>query len=214
MTMDEAIAWIQRQLGFRRALASEIQTSLQQAIIRIELDATLSRPRFLVQEYSDAAFVTTAGTRTVAIPTGFLQEAELDGGLYIYDSTADDPYIELTKAEPAYVRGAFTESEQPTHYGIQGANLIFGGIPDAAYDLRWFAYFKDNAAITGSETNLWLTHRPFLIIGEAGVHIASAARSPSLDYFSQLLTAERKALEATVVVDEEADSSSSMGGDD
>ena len=214
MTMDEAIAWIQRQLGFRRALASEIQISLQQAIVRIELDATLVRPRFLLQEYSDVGFVTVADTREVAIPTGYLQEAELSGGLYIYDSTEDDPYIELTKAEPAYVRGAFTETEQPTHYAIQGSNLIFGGIPDDAYELRWFAYFKDNSAITGGETNLWLTHRPFLIIGEAGVHIASASRSPSLDYFSQLLKAERQALEATVVVDEEADSSASMGGDD
>lgn len=214
MTVDEAIAWIQRQLGFRRALASEIQTAIQNAIVRIELDATLVRPRFLLQEYSDVAFVTTAGTRTVAIPTGFLQDAELDGGLYIYDSTLDDPYVELTKAEPAYVRGAFVESEQPTHYGIQGTNLVFGGVPDAAYDLRWFAYFKDNAAISGGDTNLWLTHRPFLIIAEAGVHIASATRSPSLDYFSQLLKAERQALEATVVVDQEADSSASMGGDD
>lgn len=214
MTMDEAVAWIQRQLGFRRALASDILTSLQQAIVRIELDATLVRPRFLLREYSDVAFVTTVDVREVAIPTGFLQEAELSGGLYIYDTDEDDPYIELTKAEPAYVRGAFTETEQPTHYAIQGTNIIFGGIPDDAYDLRWFAYFKDNSQISGEDTNLWLTHRPFLIIGEAGVHIASATRSPSLDYFSQLLKAERQALEATVVVDEEADSSASMGGDD
>lgn len=214
MTVNEAIAYIQRQLGYRTGQAAHIQTAIQQALMRIQADGRLSMPSFLQQEYSDAGFVTTAGTRTVAIPSAFLKEDELNGGLYIYDASLDDPYVELVRANPGYIRSFYTEQGQPETYGFQGSSIIFGPIPDATYELHWFAYFKDTETVAGDATNLWLTHRPFLIIGEAGLTIATANQSPAADFFSNLLIAERAGLEAKVIANEEAASSESMGGDD
>lgn len=215
MTVDEAVAFIQQQMGFRTALTSQITTTIQRSIVRVEDDESIERADFLLQEHgTDGLFVTTVGSREVTIPDTFLGESESAGALYIYDSTLEDPYVELSKAEPWYVRGNYVDSEQPAWYGVQGNKLIFGGIPDAEYQLRWFAYFRDNANVSGGDTNLWLTRRPFLIIAEAGVHIASASRSPSVDYFSDLLKSEKRAHNTKMVAAQEDAAPGSRGGDD
>ena len=214
MTVNDAIAYIQRQLGYRTNQASQIQDAIQQAVIRLETDFRLATPAWLQQEYSSGSFVTSAGVRTVDIPSSFMKEDELNGGLYIYDASLDDPYVELVNMNPSYIRTQYTTQGQPEAYGVQGTKYIFGPIPDATYKLRLFAYFHDNATVTGTATNLWLTNRPFLVCGEAGLSIASANQSPAADFFSNLLIAERAALDAEVIVKEEANTSESMGGDD
>lgn len=218
MTPDDAVDFIQLQLGFRSGLNSEIITKLNDCMVMLEDDVRLERPGFLLQEYSNAAFKTTASTRTVAVPSGFLGESEADGGLYIYDAAEEDPYIELTKnSDGRDMRAYFVETGQPEVYKLRGRLQVeFFPMPDAEYVLRWFAYFRDSTPIVeGGATNLWLTHAPYLLISEAGLLIASATRSQgAVQFFSAMNTAERAKLIAKTIAEEEENEPSCMGGDD
>lgn len=176
MILSDAIGEIQRRIGWRSDLADRITTQLMEAQKRIERDPRILRPWWLVQEYSNAAFKTTASTRTVAVPANFLGEDEEAGDLYVYDVTdTEDPYHELTKDDAGHLRATQLGGGEPTHYALVGSNIELYPLPDAEYVLRWHAWFGDTVLTYAGDlanTNNWLTQSPFLLIGLAGETIA------------------------------------------
>ena len=213
MTPNEMRDLIRQQLGYRTDLNDKIFADANLVQDRLENDEELGNHWFLTQEYSDAGFVTAAATKTVAVPSTFLDEDEDHGGLYIYDSTATDPYIELKREDSGLFRRAFEgTSGQPTHYDLVGANIEFGPTPDAIYSLRWFARFRDADILEGSTANLWLTHAPLLIVAETGLMIAGSVHNDkAVGFFSDLAKSERRKL--TLKNFSRETEEASMGGD-
>lgn len=214
MTPNEFVTFIKEQLGFRSDQDGKIIRDANVVQRRLEDDESFGDIWFLTREYSDVGFVTTAGEKNVAIPTSYLSDAEEHGGLYIYDTSLEDPYVELTRDDSGLIRAAFAGSSgRPSHYDLVGSNLEFGPVPDAEYTLRWFAKFRDASIIAGGATNQWLTHAPYLLAGETGMIVASAVQNAAAIQFFTSLAATERARFTAKTIEREADAAE-MGGDD
>lgn len=173
MDRSAAVTRIQRELGFRTDLSTEIIAALQDA--QVELEEAVELPWFLKDEgLSD--MTTVADTQTVALPTGFIREFE-DDALHIYDSTADEDeqWTPLVKDTMEYLRANYPGSGTPVGYCLGVSSYFLFPIPDAIFNLRQVFYKKDTTLATDVE-NLWLEHAHDLMIGVAGQKIARALR--------------------------------------
>jgi len=169
MLRSTAIASIARRLGNRTNLDSAILTELQATQVTLEEDHAI-RPWFLLTEIASAT--TTASEERVQLPTDFIGEYEY-GTLYVYDSSAEDPWIELAKDDyddlVAYHKGA---TGQPQSYALTGNYFRLFPTPDAAYTLKMLYYKKDTTLDSDIE-NQWLKYAPELLISETGKRMAA-----------------------------------------
>lgn len=176
MTRDEAVAEVQRILGYRSDKVAEIQTLLlyQQQ----ELEQQPDLPWFLREE--TLTMTSTALNERMTTPPGFLKEWQ-DDGLYIQRVDTSSNLIvwdKLVKDTPSYLRTTLQQAGTP---GIPKAyNRDFNGYilfptPDAIYTFRQI-YYKADVILNGNITNKWLTYLPYLLIGRVGLRVAGATR--------------------------------------
>lgn len=167
MLRSEAVARIQRGLGFRTDQEQNIIDSLQEAQRDLEGGQTL--PWFLIQE--DAAFAVLASTSTYTFPTDFLRVVEDEGLHYTSD---DGEAIFLTKRtyEENVKFFADVDPGPPQGYTIRKGTIQIWPVPDIAYSLTW-SYYKRATLLSTDVTNAWLTEVPELLIGLAGLLIAA-----------------------------------------
>lgn len=182
MLKSEAIATIQRRLGYRGDQSAEITFELQQAQKRLEKGILLPNgrgtflPWFLVSEMSDA--VTVADEERVPVPSDFLGEFE-DSALYVYDGTAADGerWVELAKDAEDFLRAQRLPSGKPQAYSLSGAYFRLAPVPDDVYTLKIVYYAKgETISSTLDEEPVWLLEAADLIIGEAGQRMAIPLR--------------------------------------
>jgi len=165
MDRDEAVTEIQNTLGFRTDKAAEIVLALQRAQTKLEKGAVL--PWFLQTEV--ASETTTKDEERVAIPSDFLREWEDDPLWYFVAGTGgdDDTWTELAKEDLAFARDKYPGSGAPVVYVLDVSYFRIFPTPDAVYTLKMI-YYKTDTLLTTNVTNLWLTHLPYLMVGEAG----------------------------------------------
>ena len=186
MTRAEAIAQIQRGLGFTDERETEILEELVNQQWILESGQTL--PEWLRVEDT---LTIAADEGSVAIGSSFIrQEDMLDFALVSSASpTVASARTFLKKAksftdllrlgqegspedEPVTLTGI------PTAYFIRNKTLHVRPVPTAETYITgsWYAHDTSPADIAGDETNLWLTHVPILLVGRAGGKIAQDLR--------------------------------------
>ena len=184
MTRDEAIAFIQNKLGFRTGLSTTIQTDLVAAQTYLESGA-FNQAWFLVSPEITVDCV--AGQRSIALPSDFLVEYE-ESGLYYRPADGTDDQ-ELAKDDFDELRSIFTANATglPQAYSLDGLEFNLWPKPDAVYTFA-YRYCKRGDDLTTSPTNVWLTHAPMVLIGQAGLFTAQGLNNPgALGFFQSLM---------------------------
>ena len=173
MTRDEAVTEIQNTLGFRTDKSTEIVTALKNAQVKLEKGAVL--PWFLLTEV--ASEPTVNAEERVAIPSDFIREWEEDPLWFFVAGTGgdDDAWVELAKEDLAFLRDKYPGKGAPIAYALDALYYRIFPTPDAAYTLKHI-YYKNDTVLSSNVTNLWLTHFPHLMIGEAGRLFAPGLR--------------------------------------
>lgn len=182
MTRDEAVGFIQEQLGFRSDLATRIIANLKFAQQTLEKGPT--KPWFLVTE--DAYIRTISGDDRVPVPSDFLQETDQAVLHYIPDNVSvTDPEVDLKKDDYDTLRTNFkdtttgsTQTGPPKAYCLMGDYFRIFPTPDDDYLLRQIYYAPDTTLDSNIENN-WLKHFPLLLAGRAGLLFSTALRDSS-----------------------------------
>lgn len=195
MDRDTAVSRLQRRLGFRTDLEAAIIDELQQAQIEHEEEFLASPPWFLLEEISSAS--TVAGEERLPVPENFLQECE-QGTLWVYDSSEDDPWIELPKGFYENLKAYYTTQERPKRYSLVGPYFRLHPTPDKVYTIR-LLYYKRDATLTSNIENQWLKYAPGVLMYSAGIAIAAAMRHGSLPWFQDQYSRARAALHTTSI---------------
>lgn len=170
MTRDEAVGWVQFQLGSRSDLVTRTQSALIAAqeelerqdflpwFLRVELPVTLSEP-------NDAR---------ILLPENFIREWE-DSALYILKT--DGKLAELEKQPLDDLTGFYRNSAPgfPVAYALDNQYFRLFPTPDAQYNLRMFYYGHDDA-LTSNIENKWLRYAPWMLIANALLLMAPGLR--------------------------------------
>lgn len=222
MDRDTAVARIQDRLGFRTDLVATIQNALQDAQDELERGTSLPHWLW-AQDTVFTLTPTVPPTPDpieVALPAGFIRESmEQEGNLY-YQLTGSLSKIFIQKMdfreaeEYFYSRrlvwwdgtaitvqseGADPTPGAPKAYVLRQSTARFYPGPDKVYTLKW-TYYKHDSALNGANVgdgtvtpNGWLTNAPWLLIGEAGLLVATTIRDgDGVDVFSRILNGDER----------------------
>ena len=174
MTRSEAVARIQRLLGFRSDLDTAIVDALKDEQVKLEEAAFL--PWFLLVEV--ASISTTATEERVPVPSDFIRESE-QTALWYYDSSADEDarWNELKKADIDTLRNVYHDTTgAPQAYALDQKYFRIKPIPDDTYTLKLGSYFANATVLSSDVENVWLEHVPDLLLGKAGMKVATSIR--------------------------------------
>lgn len=189
MTRDEAVAYIQQGCSWRTNLNDAIANALKQA--QAELEKGTSLPLFLLEE--DDTLTLTSGTRSVAMPTGYLRPYEWQE-LYYTDSDGVVRYPVMRPLQYCLATYGSEGTGAPVVYARRKGTFEFFPTPNAAYVVTLSYYKADSTLDSGSSENLWMTNFPYLLCAKAGMTIARDTRdAEALGRFQELYTIwERK----------------------
>lgn len=172
MDRSAAVARIQRGLGFRSDLDTEIVSALQEAQRFLEIGRTL--PKFLLQE--DQTLTLTSGTNAVSLPTRFIREYVQEP--LRYEDTSVTPatvtVLEKMTLEEARLKYIAADAGKPVAYVRRQSTLDIYPTPDDDYALTW-SYFQGGVVLSSDVENAWLatpTGSPETLIGRAGMIMA------------------------------------------
>lgn len=180
MLGSEAVARIQRRLGYRTDKEAEILAELQTSQRKLEggVDVPSANggiftfyPWFLLSEILGRS--TVVGEERVPVPTGFLSEAEPDALWYFVPATGETvaDWNALAKGDLDALRASFPGVGAPRAYSLIGPYFRVLPVPDAVYQLKMLCYLRDTPVALGEENN-WLKHAPDLLIADAGEQVA------------------------------------------
>jgi len=134
---------------------AELQTAVSNWLDRSDLSSRV--PEFIslaesriarklrireMETESDVSIV--AGTRTAALPTGFREVRR------VYLNTNPITDLEYMASPDYWKRYASTNTGKPVVFTIEGSNLVFGPIPDAAYTAKVLHYKALDALATSA----------------------------------------------------------------
>lgn len=177
MIRDAAVDLLMKRLGNQNdaTLRDDIIAEMVQAQETV-LEGDVFHPWFLVSE--EASNSTAIGEERVPLPVDFIDLWD-EIGLYRYDATLSDPYIEMARDDWELIKKQLNYSDTPTHWDIGGSYLLMRPIPDAAYPLRfWYIAREPSLAGTygevggGNIENKWLYYASDWMLGEVGAVIA------------------------------------------
>lgn len=214
MLRDEAIAIIQRTLGFRGDKVSDIEKILEQTQDMYEQGEEL--PFFLRTEIS--TINTTADEERIPLPDDFLMEWE-DDALWYFDASADtaDQWTLLAKEGLDFLRAsdALAGTGSPEAYAFDGTYFRLFPTPDLIYPIKAIYLGKD-APLTSNIENGWMKHLPYLLIGTAGIQLAVGLREKpeATALFSKWETEGLKRLLVQTISRDMANRKLVMGGED
>ncbi len=209
MLRDAAVDVIMKRLG------NNTDTTLRNDIINemVQVQDTILEgdpmsPWFLLTEESNAQ--TTVADERVGLPADFLMPWEY-GFLFRYDSTLDDPYIELQREDWDLIKEALNFPGTPTHYDISGEYIFMRPIAEEVFPLR-MRYIGRGLSLAGNYgvnniENIWLKYASDWFIGEVGAVISEQylqATSSKVDVFKAQATRGRERVRIKNVAMEES----------
>lgn len=166
MTLVEFVALLQQRCGSRDDLETRIKSELT-LVQSITLERTGAFiPWFLQSDPTD--LTTVSGNAKVNYPTDYLSELE-DSMLWYQDTGLT--WHKLNKKSYDYILEKNLASGAPKYFAVGASNFYIGPVPDAVYPLRFRYYKKDTVLTADSDTNLWLTYAPDLVLAEVGLKI-------------------------------------------
>lgn len=197
MTRDEAVAEIQEGLKFRQDQADRAVRRLARVQHILEMGREL--PWFLIE---------TLEVPLAPVPPERVIEIELDPARFIREIDQGRPLFYRVNSGGNFSGPLFPRKVQLSEGQVSSS----GGSPNSysllGYKLRFFPGFSGNATLsldyyakdtfpgTGDETNKWLTHAPYVLIGNAGVSLAQTLSNKSAESeFKELAGAATKALQ-------------------
>lgn len=175
MLRDAAVDLMMKRLGNQNdvSLRDDIIAEMVQAQATV-LEGDVFKPWFLVSE--EASNTTAIGEERVPLPADFIDFWD-EIGLYRYDASLDDPYIEMVRDDWELIKECKNFSDKPTHWDVGGMYLLMRPLADAVYNLRlWYiAKGLDLSGTYGDANNIendWLKWASDWLIGETGAVIA------------------------------------------
>lgn len=227
MTRDQAVSLILNRVGQRGGLFGPLDANLQAQVIteiqvqqeELEDGSALGfMPWFLETDYTNGAFVTSASSALVALPTGFLREWDDEPvTLFYQDATQSDPWVPLVKDDfnALKVNLGETPAGKPAGYCLVGANIKVFPNPDAVYALRQLCYIGDTSLSTNVENN-WLKYAGGLLVGRTGKVVAGYGirDEEATAFFTDMETKGLDALLRTHTARKEAGRMRMMGDED
>jgi len=199
MTRDEAVARIQRGLGFRPDLATEIAATLVEKQRELERGRTL--PIFLLRE--SQSLTLNANESTVDLPSDFLRRASRIK--YTISGNYRPTFISWKDYEDGLDAYETLVPRGPQIAILRASTIDFVTTANQAYSLTWDYYKKADELTSGTSTNEWLSDDwlPTLLIGEAGMVIARDLRDKeAMAIFSQMAKEARDALFRDTILQE------------
>lgn len=183
MDRDTAVTLIKQKCGFRTdpTLTQRIISALQLAQEELEKGGVMTAagyatevPWFLRKE--DQPLNLLANTNEVNLPADFIREVEDEGPWYPNSTGAGNPPIYLDKAESGAARRSFTGATSgPQVYQLRASTIWLFPSTDTDLTFYWTYLGKDDALTTNIE-NKWLKWVPNLLVGHAGLSIATDLR--------------------------------------
>lgn len=145
---------------------TELQTAVANWLDRDDLSARI--PEFIglcearfnrslrirAMETLDTSVSTVADTKTIALPTGYVQMRDIH--------ITGDPLVQLQYVTPEIMNRihAGSVSGRPEVYTIIGENIVLGPTPDAVYSTSILYYKTFDALSDSSPTNWVITNAP------------------------------------------------------
>ena len=145
---------------------SELQTAVANWLDRDDLAARI--PEFIslcearfnrslrirAMETLDTSVTTTAGTSTIALPTGYVQMRDVH--------LIANPLVQIQYVTPEIINRIYAGSlsGRPEVYTIIGDTIKFGPTPDVEYSVSMLYYKTFDALSDGSPTNWVITNAP------------------------------------------------------
>jgi len=110
--------------------------------------------RIRAMETLDTSVSTVADTKTIALPTGYVQMRDIH--------ITGDPLVQLQYVTPEIMNRihAGSVSGRPEVYTIIGENIVLGPTPDAVYSTSMLYYKTFDALSDSSPTNWVITNAP------------------------------------------------------
>lgn len=176
MTYDEAVDAVQVALRFQQGMTTRIQTELKKAQQHWEQswpDPT-NKPWFLITERASTS--TVADEERLARPADWLADVE-DGELWLTNADGDEVWI--PRHDLSYLRQLYGNEDAafPSYHSFDGLYYRLFPKPDAIYTAKLQYYQQDATLASGSGTNLWLTHAPYVLIGRAASLLTGAGQN-------------------------------------
>ena len=177
MTGGEAVAIIQRKLGFRSDQSDAIIAELNEAMRLLEQGKTL--PRFLIME--DETLQLTANVNYVDLPTDFLRLVDDDYPVYTV-SPSGVRYLEEAPWDSLQKLWAISTEGEPRGFAVRTTRMYVAPTPTEDTELTW-SYYSRGETIVSAGTNRWLQEdeipfgAPYLLIGLAGRKMAGSLSS-------------------------------------
>lgn len=117
-------------------------------------ESRIARDLRLRNQLTTGTLTTSASTRAVALPSGWLEFNSVN-----IDGTPDTlcTFVTNEHLDAKYPEAGF--SGKPFVYSIEAGNILFGPTPDAAYTVN-VSYFARFDALASDSTNWLLTNHP------------------------------------------------------
>lgn len=204
---------VKLMLGFRTANTADIIALLQEQQQELEHEPQL--PTFLKAETT--SLTCTASTERMAVPTGFLREWDEDK-LWVRNPDYDETHWdELEKGSPMFLRPATQDEGEgiPRAYAYDQTSFLLFPTPDIVYTFRTIYYKAEPVLSADGDTNKWSQNLPYLLVGRAGLILATGLRDQmAMSVFSQLVMSETVKLNNYSTDRDTAGTKYVMGGDD
>jgi hypothetical protein len=159
------------------------------ALAEFEIYNNEDKPLRVSSLETSTTLQTVGGVNEVALPAGYLN-------LRSIKRSSGGTECELTYNSPSALQVA--GSGIPTHYTIEGNNLVFSYIPDGVYDLELSYYSKPDPLDETNNTNVILTNYPNIYMYACMFSIYDFSTEPELSemYYAKMLRAIRGAMKS------------------
>lgn len=170
MLRDTALTLLEGRLGNRTNMRATIILEMQQAQSTVLERNGIFYPWFLETETLTTIGTTTVDVEELALPSDWLGEIE-EQSMWIFDSGADVPFVELKKGAYDVALQRFTTTDQPQRYSLNKNNILFKPTPDKGYIIKT-RYFATDQVLSSDIENDWLKYASDWLIAETGIIIA------------------------------------------
>lgn len=141
------------QAAITARLIIDYGTTLNQEFIALG-EAMLNRRLRIREMETNADLTLVAGTRTVALPTRYVEMRR------VYLDGSPVRKLNFIPATDFWARYMATETSKPAAYTIEADDIVFGPTPDTAYTGKMLYYRKFAALSDAAPTNELLTNHP------------------------------------------------------